>query len=154
MLKIASYEVVFQEIPDEVTLSLNLSHCPNGCKGCHSPQLMDDIGVPFTIEYLEGLLAAYGEQVTCFCFMGGDRYPMEVQALAEHIRSAMPSLKIGWYSGKAELPLGIIPTNFDYIKLGPYVEALGPLKSRDTNQRMYVVSKDGVFEDITYRFWK
>ena len=39
MLKYAGYDIVFQEIPDEVTLALNLSGCPNGCPGCHSPHL-------------------------------------------------------------------------------------------------------------------
>ena len=40
---------------------------------------------------------------------------------------------------------------FDYIKLGPYIEALGGLKSKNTNQRMFSI-KDGVLIDITYRF--
>ena len=29
-------EVVFREFPDEVTLALNISGCPNHCPGCHS----------------------------------------------------------------------------------------------------------------------
>lgn len=153
MLKLASYEVVFQEVPDEVTLSMNISNCPNGCKGCHSAQLMGDIGEPFTDEYLMGLLEAYGNQVTCFCFMGGDVDPNEVQRLAGIVRKVCPDLRVGWYSGRQELPSGIDPGRFDYIKLGPYVEELGPLKSRTTNQRMYRVC-DGVLSDITDRFWK
>ena len=44
MLKYAGYDIVFQEIPDEVTLALNLSGCPNGCPGCHSPHLQRDEG--------------------------------------------------------------------------------------------------------------
>lgn len=37
MLKYAGYDIVFQEIPDEVTLALNLSGCPNGCPGATVP---------------------------------------------------------------------------------------------------------------------
>ena len=37
MLKYAGYDIVFQEIPDEVTLAISLTNCPNRCPGCHSP---------------------------------------------------------------------------------------------------------------------
>ena len=43
--------------------------------------------------------------------------------------------------------------NFDYIKLGPYIEEFGPLNSKTTNQRFYKVS-DGELVDITSKFWK
>ena len=36
MLKYVNHDIVFQEFPDEVTLAINLSCCPNGCTGCHS----------------------------------------------------------------------------------------------------------------------
>ncbi len=35
MLKYVNYDIVFQEFPDEVTLAINLSSCPNGSPGCH-----------------------------------------------------------------------------------------------------------------------
>ena len=44
MLKYLTYDIVFQEFPDEVTLAVNLSLCPNKCPGCHSSILMGDIG--------------------------------------------------------------------------------------------------------------
>ena len=44
MLRLASFDVVFQEIPGEVTLALNLSGCPNRCAGCHSPHLWEEVG--------------------------------------------------------------------------------------------------------------
>lgn len=45
---------------------------------------------------------------------------------------------------------------FDYLKLGPYLERDGGLRSRTTNQRLYHVSvgSNGVhMKDITTRFW-
>ena len=48
MLKYVNYDIVFQEFPDEVTLAINLSLCPNGCPGCHSAYLKDDIGEELT----------------------------------------------------------------------------------------------------------
>lgn len=65
-------------------------------------------------------------------------------------------IKVGWYSGRQELSPDIDIANFDYIKLGPYKEELGPLDSPTTNQRLYkvVTSNDTpTLEDITYKFW-
>ena len=44
--------------------------------------------------------------------------------------------------------------DFDYIKVGPFIRHLGPLKQPTTNQRLYKKQPDGTFEDITSRFWK
>ena len=45
--------VSFSEIPDEITLCINISQCPNNCKGCHSPWLREDVGEDLNIESLE-----------------------------------------------------------------------------------------------------
>jgi anaerobic ribonucleoside-triphosphate reductase activating protein len=39
----------------------------------------------------------------------------------------------------------------DYIKLGPYIEALGGLKSPDTNQALYKIGPDGEMTRIYIR---
>jgi anaerobic ribonucleoside-triphosphate reductase activating protein len=72
MLRLASFDVVFQEIPGEVTLALNLSGCPNRCAGCHSPHLWEEVGEPLDDNLLNSLLSGYGNAITCVCFMGGD----------------------------------------------------------------------------------
>ena len=153
MLRYTDYDIVFQEIPDEVTLAINISNCPNRCKGCHSAYLMEDVGDLLTEESLSALLQKYGSAATCVCFMGGDAEPMEVERLARFISSgqAFPAVKVGWYSGKDELPEGLDIRYFQYIKLGLYVESLGGLKSEHTNQRLYRIEQ-GRMEDITYRF--
>ena len=128
MLKYAGYDIVFQEIPDEVTLALNLSGCPNGCPGCHSPHLQRDEGEALTPGALERLLERYGREITCVCFMGGDATPGEVAALARHIaRTTGGTIRTGWYSGRPALPPEFDPLAFDYVKLGPYREKLGGL---------------------------
>lgn len=152
MLRYSDYDIVFQEIPDEVTLAINISNCPNRCKGCHSPYLMDDVGDALTEESLAALLQKYGSAVTCICFMGGDAEPFEVERLAKYIsRQSIVPVKVGWYSGKPELPSGLDTIYFQYIKLGPYREELGGLKSEHTNQRLYHL-ESGRMNDITYRF--
>lgn len=151
MLKCYSYDVVCQEIPDEITLAVNISCCPNRCKGCHSPWLWSNEGELMDEEMLSNLIGKYSAALTCFCFMGGDAEPLEVMRLARWIKSRWPHLKTAWYSGKQELPDGFEVTCMDYVKLGPYIEALGGLKSPDTNQTLYKVSKDGSMTRIHIR---
>lgn len=154
MLKYVNTDIVFQEIPDEVTLSINISNCPCHCPGCHSSYLWDDTGEKFNKDTIDAFMKRYGEDITCVCMMGGDSDPTEVQTLADYIHSAYPLIKAGWYSGKQNIPQHIDKKSFDYIKLGPYIEHLGGLKEKTTNQRLYKKLHDGSFQDITSRFWK
>jgi len=137
-LKFVSYDIVFQEVPGEVTLAVNISNCPNRCKGCHSPHLMEDTGEILDESVLEVLLEKYGNAVTCVCFMGGDAAPHEVERLSAFVRKITSNrIKTAWYSGREQLPEGCALQHFDYIKLGPYIEQLGGLNCETTNQRFY-----------------
>lgn len=151
MIKFVDTKIVFQEVPDEVTLAINLSNCPCHCKGCHSPYLAEDIGKVLTLDVLEYLIKK-NQGITCVSFMGGDNDTVRVDGLAEFVRKCFPSLKVAWYSGRDELSEHIYISNFDYIKLGHYDEEYGPLTDPNTNQRMYKISK-GELIDITNRFW-
>lgn len=155
MLKYADYDVVFQEIPDEVTLAINISNCPNHCVGCHSAYLMQNVGEALDESALETLLEKYGRNITCLCFMGGDAEPQEVAKLAHYLKvQKQNKYKVGWYSGKNELPESFSLADFDYVKIGRYMEEFGPLKSPTTNQRLYKVVAGSELEDITAKFWK
>lgn len=152
MLKYVDTKVVFAEIPDEITLAINISGCPCNCKGCHSSYLAKDIGEPLDLQHLTNLIDS-NKGITCVCIMGGDANPSEVDDIAQDIKEYYPELKVGWYSGRQELSKNIELGNFDFIKLGPYIEEFGPLNSKTTNQRFYKVS-DEELVDITSRFWK
>ena len=152
MLRYHNYDIVFAEIPDETTLAINLTGCPNRCPGCHSPHLQRDAGRPLDDAELTALLDRYGRTITCVCFMGGDADPHGVARLAGTVRRNWPQLRVGWYSGRAELPEGMAPEVFDYVKLGPWIERCGPLTSPTTNQRLYRIDRDGRMSDITGRF--
>ena len=148
MLKYVNYDIVFQEFPDEVTLAINLSLCPNGCLGCHSAYLKDDIGEELTEERLFALIGDVEGEVTCVGLMGGDNDPAAVQRLAQAVKQRYGDrLKTGWYSGCELLAPGIDASNFDYIKLGPYIEACGGLRDPATNQKLYRI-ENGRFIEI------
>lgn len=154
MLRFSSFDIVFSEIPDEVTLAISLAGCPNNCQGCHSPWLREEVGEELTFERLTQLTDLYRSSITCLCLMGGDEDPSGVEKLLCAVRSNYPNLKVAWYSGREELPEPLQDTSFDYLKLGPYVEALGGLSSSTTNQRLYRIRSDGQREDLTARFWR
>ena len=149
MLRCYSYDIVCQEIPDEISLAVNISGCPNRCPGCHSPWLWEDEGEPLDDCLLTGLMDRYGAAVTCFCLMGGDAQPSEIERIARQIKTMYPDKKTAWYSGKEALPADFDVSVLDYLKLGPYIEALGGLKSPDTNQALYRVGKDGTLTKIS-----
>ena len=150
MLKYVNYDIVFQEFPDEVTLAINLSCCPNRCPGCHSRELLNDIGESLTAERLIALLEAYVGNITCVALMGGDGDPEGVVRLLRMVRKIYPELRTGWYSGRERMPSEEELSAFDYVKLGAWVEALGPLSSPTTNQRLYRID-NGQACDITPR---
>lgn len=154
MLKYVNTKVVFSEVPDEVTLAINISNCPCKCKGCHSSYLGTDIGEPLYPEILKRLIDN-NKGITCVAFMGGDSEPWEIHTLAMFIRVSFPHLKVAWYSGRDNLHsrVELNLQNFDYIKLGSYKEEYGPLNSKTTNQRFYKVENNTLI-DITNKFWK
>ncbi|MDR1562052.1 MAG: anaerobic ribonucleoside-triphosphate reductase activating protein [Dysgonamonadaceae bacterium] len=152
MLSYVSYDIVFQEIPGEVTLAINISNCPNNCKGCHSPYLQEDTGEILNETVLAELLESYGNAVTCICFMGGDAEPDEVERLAVFVRTySGGKIKTGWYSGCDIFPVNI--SHFDFVKLGSYVENLGGLDAPTTNQRFYSI-ENGTVTDMTELFFR
>lgn len=150
MLKYVDTLVSFQEVPDEITLCINISNCPCHCEGCHSPYLAEDIGNPLGYWTLNHLIKT-NKGITCVCFMGGDSDPEWIDILAFRVRRDFPDLKIGWYSGRQHLPSNFPIQHFDYIKVGPYIPKLGGLDKETTNQIMYKVD-NGNLIDITYRF--
>ena len=150
MLKYVDVLVSFQEIPDEITLCINISKCPCHCEGCHSPYLAEDIGNLLGYWTLNNLIKT-NKGITCVCFMGGDSDPEWVATLAFRVKRDFPDLKIGWYSGRQHLPSNFPIQHFTYIKIGPYIPKLGGLDKETTNQIMYKVD-NGNLIDITYRF--
>lgn len=150
MLKYVTAQVTFAEVPDEITLCINISNCPCHCEGCHSSYLAENVGKSLDQDSLNALIHI-NHGITCVAFMGGDVNPKQVNDLAYHIKQT--GLKTCWYSGRCELSLDIDLRNFDYIKLGPYISSKGGLDHPNTNQRFYHIVNQQM-TDITSRFYK
>ena len=157
----AMTSVVMEEIPDRVTLAVEVSNCRGNCPGCHSPFLREDVGEELTPEIIDRLVADnFG--VNCFLFLGEGRDPQALLALAAHARAK--GLLVALYSGREDVDDALWAA-FDYVKVGPYRAECGPLNAPTTNQRLYRALEDGEsgpsisragrrFVDITVRFWR
>ena len=78
-LKYASYAVVMQEVPNEISLAINISDCPYRCKGCHSQYLWEYTGAYLT-NNLEKLLNMYIGMFSIFFVL----LSLNIQAVLTH----------------------------------------------------------------------
>ena len=65
MIKYKNYMVVFEEIPDKVTLAVNITNCQNRCVGCHSPELRENIGNELTTNEIDKMIKE-NDGINCF----------------------------------------------------------------------------------------
>ena len=153
-LKYLGYSIVFQEVPDEVTLAINISGCPHKCEGCHSKYLWEYEG-NYISDDLESLIEKYHGLITCVCFMGGDQNQKELTDLLILVHKHR--LKTALYTGAdfmSNLHIRVLG-NLDYCKIGHYDSNCGGLDNKNTNQKMFAWNWiNGEWNDITYKFQK
>lgn len=149
MLKFLETLVTFSEVPDEISLCINITNCPCHCPDCHSKHLWEDTGEELTESTLIHLINK-NKHINCVCLMGGDADVQSVNNLARVIKNN--NLKSAWYSGQTKIHKDIDINNFDYIKVGPYIKERGPLNNPNTNQVLFNIV-DGNLIDITNKFW-
>ena len=141
MLKYANYDIVFQEVPNEMSLAVSISGCTLRCVGCHSRYLWEDKGEVLSIFAIEQLLKLE-DGVTCLLLMGGEH---DIDALVEIFMHFHRKIKTAWYCGLDMIPkdkLGIVQY-LDYLKVGHFDMELGGLSSPTTNQRLYKIEHQG-----------
>lgn len=136
------YDIVFQEIPNEISLAFTIEGCPNNCLGCHSPHLRQQNGKILNENELLDVLNKYNGTITCVLFLGGDAFHDEIFNLSLAIKQI--GYKVAMYSGN-DFPNGKLFTILDYYKIGSYNHELGGLDSKTTNQKLFKI------EDITHK---
>lgn len=141
MLKYANYDIVFQEVPNEMSLAVSISGCTLRCAGCHSRYLWEDKGEVLSIFAIEQLLKLE-DGVTCLLLMGGEH---DIDTLVEIFMHFHRKIKTAWYCGLDMIPkdkLGIVQY-LDFVKTGHFDMELGGLSSPTTNQRLYKIEHQG-----------
>lgn len=125
--------VVFQEVPNEISLCISITGCKLGCKGCHSTELWDERnGEPLTNQLFQHWLNQYQGLISCVCFMGGE---WQTNALREKLVIAKTAgLKTCLYTGEDHISPELMPF-LNFAKLGRWQPELGGLNEQFTNQR-------------------
>jgi len=124
--------IVFQEVPNEISLCFSITGCKVGCKGCHSTDIWnEDFGTPLTNTTFTKWLMQYQNLISCVLFMGGEWQP---SALIEKLTIAKNfGLKTCLYSGREHIDIEI-SQHLTFLKTGQWQPALGGLNSANTNQ--------------------
>ncbi|XOV79865.1 MAG: anaerobic ribonucleoside-triphosphate reductase activating protein [Aestuariibacter sp.] len=126
-------QILFQEVPDEISLAFTVCGCPLRCEGCHSMDTWSlNNGSELTNELFKNHIQNYQSLVTCVLFFGGEWHS---EALIEKLRYARNhQLKTCLYTGLERIP-NRISAHLSYLKTGRWIKELGGLDSPFTNQR-------------------
>ena len=150
MLKYQSVSVVFQEVPDEVTLAFSIANCGRNCEGCHSPSLNKNSGFPLKLFEYKQFVDFYKPYITCVCLLGdGQASPAELQEYFAYAKQQ--GLKTCLYTADNIEKFASLAPCLDYLKTGAYIQRLGSLTSPTTNQRFFQFDGNTARE-ITYKF--
>lgn len=147
-MKIFNYDIVLQEVPDEISLCITVCGCNIKCSGCHSPNLWnEDSGYEFSIDDFKTLLDKYIDYITCVVFMGGE-WDADLSRMLLYAKSQ--NVKTCLYTGQSKISM-LHSALLTYVKLGKYIEKLGGLDSPTTNQLFYNLKTK---ELLNYKFLK
>lgn len=124
--------VVFQEVPNEISLCFSVTGCEIACKGCHSTELWSDKnGIPLSNTLFEQWLFKYKGLISCVVFFGGEWQP---HALIEKLIIAKTHhLKTCLYSGRDHIDINI-SQHLTFLKTGAWQFDRGGLNNPNTNQ--------------------
>jgi len=150
-LKFTIEQIVWQEVPGEVSLAFLFSGCQLRCKGCHSADTWKvGLGQELTVEYLESRLQRYAGLISCVLFMGGEWVPDELEKMLQTVAAA--GLKTCLYTGleRGEVPPMLLP-ELSFLKTGRWLPERGGLDNPNTNQRFVDLATEA---DLTPLFWR
>ena len=151
-LRFTREEIVWQEVPNEVSLAFLLSGCPLRCVGCHSADSWKaGLGEALSVDYLRERLRRYAGLLTCVLFLGGEWQPENLLALLRVARDEF-GLKTCLYTGleREEVPPMLLP-ELSFLKTGRWLPERGGLDNPNTNQRFTDLQTG---EDLTALFWR
>ena len=136
-MKFKSYDVVFAEHPDYISLAFEITQCPYTCEKCHSPELQTDIGQELSLPRFRKIMEQYAWYVQNIIFLGGDQHKEELISLLKEVKKFDLKATLWTGSNKIDTEVYIL---LDFLKTGEYNEYNGGLGSPTTNQR-YINTK-------------
>jgi len=130
--------ILFQEIPEEISLSYLITGCPLRCVGCHSTDSWNSrAGHQLNSTQLQKDILKYKDWVTCVLFMGGEWEASELENLLDLCISQ--GIKTALYTGLDVIAPSILQ-RLTFLKTGSYRADLAGLDSLNTNQKLIEVN--------------
>lgn len=150
-LRFTSEQIVWQEVPGEVSLAYLFSGCPLRCRGCHSADSWKaGRGTALTEDHLQHRLARYRGLISCVLFMGGEWLPEPLERMLAAVTRA--GLKTCLYTGlereELEAQSSRLMSHLTYLKTGRWRAEQGGLDSLTTNQRFIHVPSGDVLNHL------
>lgn len=149
MLRYVHEDIVWQEVPGEVSLAYTIAGCPLRCPGCHSTYTWNpDQGDELTPARLQRRIEDYAGMLSCVLFFGGE---WQGEALLACLRTARAAgLKTCLYTGLDDVPPAI-RAELTFLKTGAWRRERGGLDDPASNQR-FIRTADG--EVLNQLFWR
>lgn len=139
-------QIVFREIPNEISLSYLITGCPLRCSGCHSADSWNPAaGGRLTMEHFLRDLKTYEGWITCVLFLGGEWYPKELQERLQMAQNL--GLKTALYTGLDQIDSSIV-AHLNFLKTGPYQKDRGGLDQARSNQKLVNVLTGEVLNSL------
>ncbi|MFD1292512.1 anaerobic ribonucleoside-triphosphate reductase activating protein [Lutibacter holmesii] len=139
-------EIVLQEVPGEISICFSITGCGVQCKGCHSSFLWNKHnGTKLTEEVYKSILTKYNGFASCVLFMGGEWCLNELTNYFKIAKNL--GFKTCLYTGETEIPKKL-KVELTYLKTGPWVESLGGLNSKKTNQKFIEVQTNQILNHL------
>lgn len=138
--------VVFQEVPGEISICFSISGCQLRCENCHSPVLWKEgNGELLTKIVFQETLNRYCSLATCVLFMGGEWHENELISFLRIARKM--NLKTCLYTGENDVSENLL-NELTWIKTGRWTSSLGGLDSSTTNQQFKEVKTNKIYNHL------
>lgn len=126
-------DIVFQEVPEHISICFSIPGCSLQCDGCHSTHLWKkNNNRSLSLNNYLNVLKKYQAMADCVLFMGGEWNKTELIQFLLLAKSM--DFKTCLYTGLDTVDEDILD-QLNYIKTGPWIKSLGGLSSPITNQR-------------------
>ena len=133
IMNYTNIDIVFQEVPGEISLAFSISGCSLRCSGCHSPELWKESnGYALSENGFRKILDKYQKLASCVLFFGGEWHSDELVKFLHIAR--LHGYKTCLYTGMDTVS-DEISIHLDYLKTGAWIKEFGGLESEKTNQR-------------------
>jgi len=140
------FQVVFQEVPGEISLCFSICGCPLKCDGCHSPYLWKEFnGDKLTDQRFIELLQQYENLATCVLFMGGEWHEEQLVNMLKLAREKC--YKTCLYTGQDTVSKTIL-NELNWVKTGKWNPDLGGLNSERTNQKFIEIKSNTIKNNL------